>query len=92
MGRENDSRREFLKRGAAGVAAMTILPSAVSVAGQDAAAKEQAEAPKQKVVHRTLGKTGIKLPVVSMGARLRETQQNRAALDAGIVHIATANT
>ena len=92
MGREIDSRREFLKRGAAGVAAMTILPSAVSVAGQETGAEAKAEPPKPKVVYRTLGKTGIKLPVVSMGARLSAPEQIRTALDAGIEHIDTANS
>jgi predicted aldo/keto reductase-like oxidoreductase len=74
------------------MAAVTILPSAVSAAAQEETTEKTAEQAKRKVVYRTLGKTGIKLPVVSMGARLSAPDQIRAALDAGIVHIDTANS
>ncbi len=45
-----------------------------------------------KVVYRTLGKTGIKLPVISMGV-MRADNPNlvKAALAKGIVHLDTAN-
>jgi aryl-alcohol dehydrogenase-like predicted oxidoreductase len=95
MGRQEDSRREFLKKGAAGIAAMTVLPGAVRAAQEAAeppAEKPAQKAPQRKVIHRTLGKTGIKLPVVSMGARFDTPEQIRAALDNGIVHIDTANS
>jgi predicted aldo/keto reductase-like oxidoreductase len=90
MAKENDTRRDFLKKGAAGVAGMAFLPTVLK-AGQG---EEQAEAqkPKRKFIYRTLGKTGIKLPIVSMGARFDTPDNIRAALDAGIVHIDTANT
>ena len=95
MARQEDSRREFLKKGAAGIAAITVLPGAVRAAQEGAeppAEKPAEKQPERKVIHRTLGKTGIKLPIVSMGARFGTPEQIRAALDAGIVHIDTANS
>lgn len=92
MSRQEDSRREFLKKGAAGIAAITVLPGAVRAAAQETAEPPAEKPPQRKVVRRTLGKTGIKIPVVSMGARLDTPEQIRAALDAGIVHIDTANS
>ncbi|NPA37318.1 MAG: oxidoreductase [Chlorobi bacterium] len=46
-----------------------------------------------KVIYRTLGKTGIKLPVISMGV-MRADNPNlvKAALANGIVHLDTAHT
>jgi len=92
MARQDDSRREFLKSGAAGIAAITVLPGAVRAAGQQGAETPAEKPPQRKVIQRTLGKTGIKLPVVSMGARFGTPEQIRAALDAGIVHIDSANS
>jgi aryl-alcohol dehydrogenase-like predicted oxidoreductase len=46
---------------------------------------------ERKVIYRTLGKTGIKLPVVSMGVMYSDNPNLvRAALDKGIVHMDTA--
>lgn len=47
---------------------------------------------KRKFVYRELGKTGIKLPVVSMGVmRADNPSLVKGALDAGIVHFDTAH-
>ncbi|MEJ2719815.1 MAG: aldo/keto reductase, partial [bacterium] len=49
-------------------------------------------APKTGVITRKLGKTGLELPVVSMGVMTAENPDVvRAALDAGIVYLDTAN-
>ena len=46
---------------------------------------------ERRVIYRTLGKTGIKLPVVSMGVMYSDNPNLvRAALDAGVVHMDTA--
>jgi len=44
---------------------------------------------ERKFIYRTLGKTGIKLPIVSMGT-YDATSVTNLALDAGIVHIDTS--
>jgi hypothetical protein len=47
---------------------------------------------KRKFIYRTLGKTGIKLPVISMGGMYAiDPALFRAALDSGINHIETAH-
>jgi predicted aldo/keto reductase-like oxidoreductase len=89
MDDSNKTRRDFLKKGAVGVAGAALLPSVIK-ADQEQAQKEEKEE-NRKFIYRTLGKTGIKLPIVSMGARFDTPDNIRAALDAGIVHIDTAN-
>jgi predicted aldo/keto reductase-like oxidoreductase len=91
MGRNEGSRRDFLKKSVAGVAGATLLPAVVR-AGQEKTDAPAAEKQERKLIQRTLGKTGIKLPIVSMGARLGEPDQIRTALDTGIRHIDTANS
>jgi predicted aldo/keto reductase-like oxidoreductase len=50
------------------------------------------KADSSKIIYRELGKTGIKLPIISLGV-MRADNPNlvAAALDAGIVHLDTAN-
>jgi predicted aldo/keto reductase-like oxidoreductase len=81
-------RRDFLSKGLAGIAGVLTLPGLGSAA---AAPNSAAEGKKRKFLYRTLGKTGLKLPIVSLGT-LEATSEGlvRTALDAGIVHIATA--
>ncbi len=82
------NRREFLKAGVAGVAGAALMPHAM---GQDQASSD----PPAKVRSfpcRVLGRTGLKLPVVSMGVMNADNPNLvRAALDAGIVHLDTAH-
>ena len=48
---------------------------------------------KRKFIYRTLGKTGIKLPVISMGGEMvMDPALFRAALDSGINHLETTHT
>jgi predicted aldo/keto reductase-like oxidoreductase len=85
----NMKRRDFLKRSGAGLAGMAALGSLPLAAdGQKAVGPE---ARKGKVITRTLGRTGIKLPVISMGVmNANNPDLVRAALDRGIVHLDTA--
>jgi aryl-alcohol dehydrogenase-like predicted oxidoreductase len=92
MEQKNDrgNRRDFLKKGVTGLAGFAVLPTVLS--GEASAQEEAKEIKKTKMVNRTLGKTGIKLPVVSMGAGACENPAVlEAALDAGMVHLDTAN-
>lgn len=92
MEKMNDkgNRRDFLKKGVTGLAGMAVLPSVLS--GEAHAQEAEKAVKEKKMVHRTLGKTGIKLPVVSMGVGACENPAVlEAALDAGMVHLDTAN-
>jgi predicted aldo/keto reductase-like oxidoreductase len=82
------NRRNFLSKGLAGIASAFALPHLGTIG---AATKKSHEEKKHKLVYRTLGKTGIKLPIVSMGTMDATSEAlTRTALDAGISHIATA--
>lgn len=77
-------RRDFIKSGLAGVGGFFLLGSDQNEA--------QAKETDKKIIYRTLGKTGIKVPVVSLGMVSAGTPALvRAALDAGIFYIDTAH-
>lgn len=81
-------RRSFLKTSVLGTSAALAAPSLL--------ARFQSAAPEEKntkpVIRRTLGKTGISLPVVSMGVmRADSPALVRAALKSGIVLFDTAH-
>ena len=77
-------RRNFMKSTAAGVGGFFLLGSYQN--------KAQAKETDKKIIYRTLGKTGIKVPVVSMGmVNAGNPNLVRAALDAGIVYLDTAH-
>ncbi len=81
-------RRDFLSKGLAGIAgalALNGLNSAGSSSGGTGKGK------KRKLLFRTLGSTGLRVPIISLGT-LEATSESlvRSALDAGITHIATA--
>lgn len=88
-------RRAFLKTGAAGLAASALASTTFLRAEEEqkpSKKETEKEAKKYSILKRTLGKTGIKIPVISMGAGSQDTAFYTAALDAGITHIDTANT
>ncbi|HBE41787.1 MAG TPA: oxidoreductase [Bacteroidales bacterium] len=75
------SRRGFLKKGIAGAGAVAISPVILSSPVQE-----------RNIIYRTLGKTGLKVPVVSFGV-MRSDNANlcRAAHDKGMRLFDTAN-
>ncbi len=82
-------RRDFMKSTAAGLGGFVFL---------SANEKKPEETPKkpakeQKFIYRTLGKTGVKLPVINMGV-MNSSNPNlvRAALNSGMVLLDTATT
>jgi predicted aldo/keto reductase-like oxidoreductase len=79
-------RRKFLKNGLLGVAGAGAL---AAVPGR---LKAQGKASTSGFITRPLGKTGVKLPVVSMGV-MNSNNENLilAALDGGIIHLDTAH-
>jgi len=77
------NRRGFLKKGIAGAGAMVLSPSIISGASsvQD-----------KNIIYRTLGKTGIKVPVISFGVmRSDNSSLCKAAYDKGINFFDTAH-
>ena len=82
------NRRKFLISsflGTAGLAAASPLPMNTN--------PEFSRKKKKKIIYRTLGKTGIKLPVISMGVmRADNPGLVKAALAKGMIHLDTAHT
>ncbi|MEW6367244.1 MAG: aldo/keto reductase [Acidobacteriota bacterium] len=80
-------RREFLKSNFLGAISLGLLGS--TALGEETSA---AKAPPGPVIHRTLGRTGIKLPVVSMGVMNASGNAAlvKAAFEKGIRHFDTA--
>ncbi len=80
-------RRTFLKSsviGMSGMAATGFVMSKANIPSSDKADK--------KIIYRVLGKTGIKVPIVSMGVmRAENPNLVRAALEKGVVHLDTAH-
>jgi len=64
--KSNLTRRGFISRSLAGLAAAGVAGMAPSLALADEKAK-QAAAGEAEILYRELGKTGIKMPIVSMG-------------------------
>ena len=81
--RWNKSRREFLIKSITGVTSISLLPSLIK--GEGRAKREK------NIIYRTLGRTELKIPIVSLGCGLVDNPQLvRAALDAGVFHFDTA--
>lgn len=77
-------RREFLRSTTAGLGGFVYLRTA-------AVAPEEGATAATGAGYRVLGRTGIRLPVISMGVMNTDNPQLvRAALDAGVVHLDTA--
>jgi predicted aldo/keto reductase-like oxidoreductase len=80
-------RRQFIKSTFTGIGGVFFLNSAERKM-MESFSEEKTE---RKIIYRTLGKTGLKLPVISMGVMNADNPNLvRAALDAGIVHLDTA--
>ena len=80
------SRREFLKIGFAGIAGASIWARCSS-----SRTNQENQSKDRKIVFRTLGRTGIRLPVVSMGSAYG-IDLVHTALDEGIVYIHTSSS
>lgn len=83
-------RRDFLKRGGRGIVGAAVL-GAFPQPGRGDSIKGSGTEPQRRIIQRTLGRTGIRLPVLSMGVMNSSNPDLvRAALDSGIVHLDTA--
>ncbi|MCX6137659.1 MAG: aldo/keto reductase [Ignavibacteriales bacterium] len=85
----NVTRRLFIRTSAVGMGA-AMLASAAPASLRSAIAQDQK--PSKKLITRKLGKTGIDLPIVSMGVmRADNPGLVKAALETGMVHLDTAH-
>ena len=83
------NRRTFIKTGMVGTATALVAAPALAETLQQLAAPEPFSFPKP--VYRTLGRTGLKISVVSFGAMLTpEPEVIRVALEQGVNYIDTA--
>jgi len=90
MGKKLIGRRDFMKSTLAGFGGFFFLPQ-IDVKQEFRVV--EAKGKERKFVYRTLGKTGIKLPVTSMGVMNTDNYNLvRAALDSGFVMLDTAQT
>lgn len=81
-------RRQFLKKGSQSLLALSIAPSMQKLVPEPSKNSGQKQDP---VEYRTLGRTGMKVTTVSLGAmRTREASVIHHALDRGINYIDTA--
>jgi predicted aldo/keto reductase-like oxidoreductase len=90
MGKKLIGRRDFMKSTLAGFGGFFFLPQ---VDAKQEFRVVEAKGNERRFVYRTLGKTGIKLPVISMGVMNTDNYNLvRAALDSGMVMLDTAQT
>ncbi|MGD8537345.1 MAG: aldo/keto reductase [Candidatus Aminicenantes bacterium] len=81
-------RRSFIKAGASSLVGAAVLPSYLK--GENGGASP-GTGNKENFIYRKLGKTGLEMPIVSMGVMNADNPNLvAAALDAGIVHLDTA--
>ena len=82
---KNFDRRDFLKSSVLGAGATVLARPAFKASGKAGAPKE--------IIRRKLGKTGLEIPVLSMGV-MRADNPNlvKAAMEAGINFFDTAHT
>jgi predicted aldo/keto reductase-like oxidoreductase len=79
MGKRLMGRRDFMKSSMAGLGSFVYLSANEK--------KPETGRGERKVIYRTLGKSGIKIPVIGMGMiQASNPALVRAALDAGITH------
>jgi predicted aldo/keto reductase-like oxidoreductase len=85
-------RRKFLKTGLAGLAGAAALPATAFGGPEEKDEKKPEAGKKEKLPTRTLGRTGLELPVVNMGVMNAESPALvKAALDSGMLLLDTAH-
>ena len=80
-------RRSFIKKSVTSLVGAAFLPSLLKSRERNVLTQS---GKKRKFIYRPLGKTGLKLPIVSIGAECYEPAVYKKALDEGIVHIDTS--
>ena len=81
------NRRQFLKKSFKSAALAAVIPVSINQKN----ALNSNEIHEGKLIYRTLGRTGIRVPIVSMGAGdTNNPKVIKAALDSGITLLATS--
>ncbi len=81
--KDKNNRRNFLKVTAAGLVGASLMP---------ATTVEAKNKKKPKIIYRTLGRTGIRLPIVSFGAMRGDAKALvEGGISKGILHFDTAH-
>lgn len=94
--KKKSTRRAFLKSGLAGLAVVSAAPAVLkekltAAGSKDTENRPQTEAQAKPII-RTLGRTGLKMPIISMGVMNADNPALvQAALDSGIIHLDTAH-
>ena len=83
----NQSRRNFIKTGVTGLAGAALIPG---LAKKSVKTDTLSLQNKKKFIYRTLGRTGIKLPIVSIGAG-HALSLIDAVFESGITHLDTSS-
>jgi predicted aldo/keto reductase-like oxidoreductase len=82
-------RRDFIKKGLAGIAGLLALPSCVKKL-EVLPGKIEEEA---RIIYRTLGRTKLRIPVVSFGVMNSHSEPLiERAIEVGVKHLDTAHT
>ena len=88
MDKKGIGRRDFMKSAFAGFGGLFFLPQ---IDTKQELRVVEAKGKERKFVYRTLGKTGIKVPVINMGVMNTDNPSLvRVALDSGMVMLDTA--
>ena len=89
MAKKGMDRREFLKSSTAGLGAFLFIPAGEKRSARSIVAQQR---DPDKLPHRVLGRTGLRLPAITMGVMNSDNPNLiRAALDAGLKHLDTAH-
>jgi len=90
MAKKGMGRRDFLK------SSLTSMGGFLYLSSTEKSLREKSEERKEtakKMTYRVLGKTGIRMPVITMGVMNTDNPNLvRAALNAGMFHLDTAST
>lgn len=89
--RSENSRRDFLKKGITGAVGISLLP-AWGIGEENKNDSGSKGGDEKKIIYRMLGKTGIKVPIISFGCG--STQNGnlvQAGMEMGMRHLDTAN-
>lgn len=85
--RRPTGRRTFIKEGLAGLAGTAALPGVLKSEIRGSAPRAGGKRP---LIFRTLGRTGIKMPILGIGASSHEKSLYERALAEGLTHIDTS--
>jgi uncharacterized protein len=91
--KNGSSRREFLTKSVIGLSSIGLagFSDKLNLFAQNKPKKEKEKEKNKKIIYRTLGKTGIKIPIVSMGVMNADLPELvKKSYDLGIRHFDTA--